>query len=161
MKKPKVVIATAILAVLAVTPRQVAAEQKSGKFVFDSYVTWKFIKTLDMGSIGNAKIVEGDGFNKAVEGRGPGPYEVSTFRCIAVFQEIGDKFTDKGSCVETDKDGDHIYAAFDYTSNVYLGGTGKYTAITGTFDGTPTYRHLSGDLGAELIIRHNAQWEIK
>jgi hypothetical protein len=161
MNKPNVIITMAILAVLAVAPHQAAAEQKSGKFVFDTYVTWRFIKTLDMGGVGSAQIVEGDGFNKLVEGSSPNPYGFSTFRCIAVFQQIGEKFTDKGSCVETDKDGDIIYATFDDTDNVYRGGTGKYKGLTGTYDATPIYRHLSGDRGAELIIRHQTQWEIK
>jgi hypothetical protein len=51
-----VIVTPTILAVLAVVPRQAAAEQKSGKFVFDSYVTWRFIKTLDMGDVGSAQI---------------------------------------------------------------------------------------------------------
>jgi hypothetical protein len=162
MKKPNAIITMAILAALAVAPRQVAAEQKSGKFVFDSYVTWRFINTLDMGKVGSATIVEGDGFSKVVEGNAPDPNGVWTFRCIAVFQQIGDKFSDTGSCVETDKDGDQAYTTFVDTNNVYRGGTGKYAGLTGTFDGRPIYGgHRPGDTHAALIIRHRAQWEIK
>jgi hypothetical protein len=161
MNKRNWIITTATLALLAASPPHAAAQQKSGKFVFDSYITWRFINTLDMGKVGNAQIVEGDGFSKVVEGSAPDPSGVWPFHCIAIFQQIGDKFTDKGTCAETDKDGDHIYVAFDGRHDVYVGGTGKYMGITGAFDGTPIYHHLSRDRSSEVIIRHQAQWEIK
>ena len=162
MNKQNVIITTALLAVLAVARRQATAEQKSGQYVFDSYITWRFINTLDMGKAGNVKLAEGDGFSKVVEGTSPNPDGISTFRCNAVFQQIGDRFSDTGSCVSTDKDGDHTYSTFVDHDSVYRGGTGKYTGLTGTFDGRPIYGgHRPGDTHAALIIRHRAQWEIK
>jgi hypothetical protein len=168
MNKPSVTITAAILAVLAVGPGQAAAEQKSGKFVFDSYNTWRFINTLDLGKAGNAKLAEGDGFSKVVEGTSPCAAQrsdctgVSTFRCIAVFQQIGDRFSDTGSCVSTDKDGDHTYSTFVDTTAYCRGGTGKYTGLTGTYDGAVIWGTPGGGGDhVERVIRHRAQWEIK
>jgi hypothetical protein len=155
MNEPNAIITAIILAVLVVAPRQAAAEQKSGKYVVDSY-------TLDMGKAGNAKLAEADGFSKVVEGTSPNPYGLSTFRCNAVFQQIGDRFSDTGSCVSTDKDGDHTYSTFVDHDSVYRGGTGKYTGLTGTFDGAVIWGTPGGDGDhVERVIRHRAQWEIK
>jgi hypothetical protein len=168
MNKPSVTITTAILAALAVAPRQAAAEQKSGKYVFDSYITWRFIKTLDLGKAGNAKLAEADGFSKVVEGTSPCAAQrsdctgISTFRCIAIFQQIGDRFSATGSCVDTDQDGDHIYSTFVDKEDVYRGGTGKYAGLTGTFAGRVIWgTHGGGGDHVERINRHQAQWEIK
>lgn len=168
MNKPSVIITTAILALLAVAPRQAAAEQKAGKFVFDSYGTWRFTKTLDLGKAGYAKLAEGDGFDKVVEGTSPCAAQrsdctgIETYRCIAVFQQIGDRFSDTGSCISTDQDSDHIYSTFVDAHSVYHGGTGKYAGLTGTFDGTVIWGiHGGGGDHVERVIRHQAQWEIK
>jgi hypothetical protein len=168
MNKQNWIITTVTLAVLAAAPRHAAAQQKSGKDVFDSYVTWRFINTLDMSKAGNAKLAEGDGFSKVVEGTSPCAAQrsdctgISTFRCIAVFQQIGDRFSDTGSCVSTDQDGDHIYSTFVDANSLYRGGTGKYTGLTGTFDGAVIWgTHGGGGDHVERVIRHRAQWEIK
>jgi hypothetical protein len=167
MNKPNAIITAAILAVFAVAPRQAAAQQKSGKYVFDSYITWRITKTLDMGKAGYAKLAEGDGFDKVVEGTSPCAAQrsdctgISTFRCIAVFQQIGDRSSGTGSCVGTDHDGDHIYSTFVDHDSVYRGGTGKYTGLTGTFAGTVIWgTHGSGGDHVERVNRHQAQWEI-
>jgi hypothetical protein len=121
-----------------------------------------------MGKAGNAKLAEGDGFDKVVEGTSPCAAQrsdctgISTFRCIAIFQQIGDTFSDTGSCVGTDQDGDHTYATFVDKHAVFRGGTGKYTGLTGTFDGTVIWgTHGGGGDHVERVNRHRAQWEIK
>jgi hypothetical protein len=143
MNEQNVIITTAVLAVLAAAAGQASAEQKSGKFVFDSYITWRFINTLDMGKAGNVKLAEGDGFSKVVEGTSPNPDGISTFRCNAAFQQIGDRFSDTGSCVSTDKDGDHTYSTFVDHDSVYRGGTGKYMGLTGSYDGAVIWGTLA------------------
>ena len=104
-------------------------------------------------------IVEGDGFDRLV--KGDARFDTRTFSCVAEFQQIGEKFGDTGSCISADKDGDNIFFTFVDSDGRMIGGTGKFKGITGSFVGTPLYRHVDGDRGVALIIHQVGQWQIE
>jgi hypothetical protein len=66
-----------------------------------------------------------------------------------------------GSCVETDKDGDNIFAIVDDKNHYLTGGTGKYKGITGTVSYTLVGLHETVGGRPALIVNHKAKWEIK
>jgi hypothetical protein len=147
------------LVAIAVQPGQAAEAPKSGHAEFDAYLTQRIVSTIDSG-VGKGMIVEGDGFDRLVNGQAP--FELLTFRCVSQIQNVGDKSDSSGSCVKTDKDGDHIFYTWEHDGWAFVGGTGKFKGITGKgVYAKPTYFHDSGDHGFELIAHHVVDWEIK
>ena len=75
--------------------------------------------------------VAGTSFND----NGSGPLHLGAAECVYTFYARGDKVVNKGYCAFGDDDGDRIFT--DWTgqgstgTNVIVGGTGKYTGITG------------------------------
>ena len=62
-------------------------------------------------------------------------------RCLGHYTSVGETFHFKGSCVETDKDGDNVFTTFDDKNHYMIGGTGKYKGITGTVPYTVVELH--------------------
>src|SRR5262245_38932877 len=71
------------------------------------------------------------------------------------------RFATNGSCVETDKDGDNVFTAFDNHNHYLKDGTGKYQGITGKIPHTVTTLHDAVDGHAASIINHKTTWEVK
>jgi hypothetical protein len=147
-----------VFVAMVVQLSQAAEAPKSGHAEFDAYVTQRIVSTIDSG-VGKGMIVEGDGFDRLVNGQAP--FELLTFRCVSQFQNIGDKSSSSGSCTKTDRDNDHIFYTWDDNGWAFVGGTGKYKGIAGKGVAKPTYFHDSGDHGFELIAHHVGDWEIK
>lgn len=161
MKIGMLAAAATLFAVGAAQPGCAADAAKSGKAEFDAYITFRLTKTIDSGA-GQGMIAEADGFDRLV--KGSAPFDLLTFRCVGNFTQIGDKVDSNGSCVKTDKDGDHIFYTFapgDDNPWVFVGGTGKFKGITGGGVGKVTYNHDSGERGWEMILHHEGSWAIK
>jgi hypothetical protein len=82
-------------------------------------------------------------------------------RCLYHLSVVGEIFNFNGSCVETDKDGDNIFAIVDDKNHYLMGGTGKYKGITGTVSYTVMGLHETVGGRPALIVNHKAKWEIK
>lgn len=69
-----------------------------------------------------------------------------TGRCIGMSRQAGGVYElVAGNCVYTDGDGDQIFEEYDGLAGRWIGGTGKYVGIAGTFDLTDiTIRQESG-----------------
>lgn len=161
MMKLSVLTVAALALAAAIRPSEAADAGKSGKAEFDAYVTWRVTKTIDSGA-GQGMIAEGDGFDRLVGGQAP--FQLLTFRCVGQFMQIGDKFDGDGSCVKTDKDGDHILYLFSPGADgpwTFAGGTGKFKGITASGVSKATYNHDSGERGWEAVYHHEGQWQIK
>jgi hypothetical protein len=74
---------------------------------------------------------------------------------------VGETNHINGSCVETDKDGDHVFSTFDGKNHYLVGGTGKYNGITGTVLYTVVAIHQTVGGRAAWIVNPKATWEIK
>jgi len=84
-------------------------------------------------------------------------------RCVGTVEIAGNQSTNRGACVDTDKDGDEIFSNYEAKgmagSHTFVGGTGKYAGMTGTAEYTaepvksPDGRPLS-------IVRHKASWKL-
>ena len=84
-------------------------------------------------------------------------------RCLGTVDTIGNEASNRGTCVETDKDGDEIYTTYEAKgstgTHAYVGGSGKYTGISGTasFIITPI---KSPDGRGMVIVTHQADWKL-
>src|SRR3978361_298911 len=56
-------------------------------------------------------------------------------RCIGMREANGNDVINRGSCIDTDKDGDQVFSTYEANAksgrHVFVGGTGKYHGITG------------------------------
>jgi hypothetical protein len=157
----KGIVGIAMFGLAAVAAPAVSAQEtpKSGHIIFDAYVTNRIVQSVDIG-IGKGVITESDDFDKLVNGKAP--FDLLTFRCVQQDQFAGQKWIDgSGSCMKTDKDGDHIFYIWDKTGWTFVGGTGKFNGITGKGTAKPIYYHDSGARGWELIAHHESDWAIK
>ena len=126
--------------------------------------------TIDFVAISSSSMKAGDHTVRTYESGGisrndnGGPmFNNMGVRCIGMFELAGNVATNRGTCIDTDKDGDEIFSTYEAKGmsglHTFVGGTGKYAGITGTaeytvepvksFDGTPMN-----------IIRHKATWRL-
>ena len=75
--------------------------------------------------------------------------------------ELKEKWDGKGSCVETDKDGDNVFTTFDDQNHYIIGGTGKYNGITGKVPYTYVDLHDTVGKRNASVVNHKATWSIK
>ena len=58
-----------------------------------------------------------------------------TGKCVGMTRQAGGAFElVAGNCVYTDADGDQLFEEYDGLAGRWVGGTGKYSGITGTLD---------------------------
>ena len=64
----------------------------------------------------------------------------------------------RGSCAETDAASDTVFTTFDNDNHYIVGGTGKYTGITGTVPYTAM--QLADTVGGRTarVVNHKASW---
>lgn len=78
----------------------------------------------------------GSAIGTSFNDNGRGPLHVGPAECVYTFYARGDTVENKGYCAFGDGDGDRIFTEWTGTgssgTNVIVGGTGKYTGITGS-----------------------------
>ena len=89
-----------------------------------------------------------------------GPFDKNFLRCIGQSAMVSGKFSNSGTCTETDKDGDKVFIAYGVGEFTYAGGTGKYKGITG--GGTNKVETIhEGKKNWAGILSSEKHWEIK
>jgi hypothetical protein len=73
-----------------------------------------------------------------------------SLRCLGTTEIAADKYSGRGTCTYTDKDGDQIVSTYDETSQnagitSFVSGTGKFAGFSGTGDYTLIARPKSAD----------------
>lgn len=85
-------------------------------------------------------------------------------RCIGMREANGNDVVNRGSCIDTDKDGDQVFSTYEANAkggrHVFVGGTGKYQGITGSAD--YTFQSVKVPEGARpmTIVLHKATWKL-
>jgi hypothetical protein len=85
-------------------------------------------------------------------------------RCIGMREANGNDVVNRGSCIDTDKDGDQVFSTYEANAksgrHVFVGGTGKYQGITGSAD--YTFQPVKVPEGARpmTIVPHKATWKL-
>ena len=138
-----------------------AAEfEKSGDAEYDTYYVSKTLAEIPSSELGRSGIDEFSGITRNVKGESP--FDRMSVHCIAHWTAIRNKpFTQNGSCVETDEDGDNILTTFDGGTHVMVGGSGKYRGIIGkaSFTVTPLHETVAGRQA--VIVNHKVHWDLQ
>lgn len=96
--------------------------------------------------------------------KGSGMLHNLGMRCWGFIDVIEGKPSSIGRCVEIDADGDQVFATFENKAGVgshtFIGGTGKYTGITGqqTFSGVSPVKGPDGL--TVLIVSTRTTWKL-
>ncbi len=95
---------------------------------------------------------------------GEAPFNDMGTRCIGMREANGNDVINRGSCIDTDKDGDQVFSTYEANAksgrHVFVGGTGKYQGITGSAD--YTFQSVKVPDGARpmTIVPHKATWKL-
>ena len=94
------------------------------------YFTFHKLAELKMEGTGSQWVEEQVGISRNTDGK---PFfDQMSVRCVGYVQEVKeDRTLNNGACVETDKDGDQVFATYDKKAHYLVGGTGKYKGISG------------------------------
>ena len=96
---------------------------------------------------------------------GDAPFNDMGTRCLGMREVTGSDVVNRGSCIDTDKDGDQVFSTFEADSksgkHEFVGGTGKYQGITGSAD--YTFQAMKVPEGARpmVLVPHKATWKIQ
>jgi len=148
----------AVVLTFCAAPASSAEFPKSGEAEYDAYYIDNTVAKIDSRA-GTGTIVDRTGITRNVNREGP--FHDMSVRCLYHMAVVGEIFTFNGSCVETDKDGDNVFTAFDDKNHYLMGGTGKYKGITGTVPYTLVGLHETVGGRKALIVNHKATWDIK
>ena len=148
----------AVVLTFCASPAAAAEFPKTGSAEYDTYYTDTTVEKIDSGASTGA-IVDSTGITRNVKGEGP--FHDMSVRCLYHWSVVGETNHFNGSCVETDKDGDNIFAIVDDKNHYLMGGTGKYKRITGTVSYTVVGLHETVGGRTAWIVNHKAIWEIK
>jgi hypothetical protein len=180
MKPLNMILVTTLLsgAAVALAPWTSLADPatplpSSGHSPYVTHFIFRPLLSLDDTGVGKASVMEAVGTTQNLKGEKM--LDKMAARCVALNVELDSKKYIDGVCVLTDSGGDKIVSTFDTRdidksqpemncgTHIIVGGTGKYTGITGkepfSCQAMPA---LAGPGGyTALDIPHNTVWEIK
>jgi hypothetical protein len=156
MAPRSVIVATLLLAPLSV---RAADLPKQGT---DSYTTTYVIVSSSQMKAGDRTITAYEGLGITRNDNGGPMFNDMGARCLGTSEMVGKDASSRGTCVETDKDGDEIYSTYQSKglsgTHTFFGGTGKYAGLSGTADYT-TQLVKGFDGRGMAIVRHKATWQ--
>ena len=140
---------------------QAAELPKQGE---DSYTTDYIVTSMKMTKFGDRAVTQIEFAGISHNDNGGEMFDKLGARCVG-FSENG---VGHGDCVDVDKDGDQIFTTYEVPEgsgkpgtgvHQYVGGTGKYTGITGQADLT-TIPVKSSDGTLMFVVPHKASWKL-
>src|SRR5215472_15951858 len=147
---------TAVALTFCAAPALSAEFPKTGEAEYDTYYVDNTVAKID-GGAGTGAIFDETGITRNVKGEGP--FHDMSVRCLYHRSTVGETVQFNGSCVETDKDGDHVFTTFDTKNHYMMGGTGKYKGITGTVSFSVVALHDTVGGRRAFLVKHKATWD--
>lgn len=128
-------------------------------------VTHFFTVTDKSMKMGNRLVIQRELSGVSTNDSGSGMFHNLGVRCLSFVDIVDGKASSTGRCVDTDADGDQIFHTFENTAGVgahtLIGGSGKFTGITGQ-QVFGAVRLIKGpDGGTSLIVPVKAKWKIQ
>jgi hypothetical protein len=156
MAPRSVFVATLLLAPLSVWAADLP---KQGT---DSYTTTYVAVSRDQMKAGDRMITAFESVGITRNDNGGAMFNDMGARCLGTSEVVGKDAVSRGTCVETDDDGDEIYSTYQSKglsgTHTFVGGTGKYAGLSGTADYT-VQPVKSPDGRGMAIVRHKAAWQ--
>jgi hypothetical protein len=111
--------------------QQVPMPPAEGKTSYTVYFTENVPRELDWGDLGSASITHLTGITRNKDGQAF--FDQMATTCISHYVEVTAAGAPRlqGSCSYMDRDGDQIFSTFVPGKLTYVGGTGKYTGLSG------------------------------
>ena len=136
---------------------------KQGKTNFTDYSTIVNPKTM---AVGKDSVVNYEVNGVSHNDDGGEMFNNMAIRCMGSSTTVEGEARSRGLCIQMDKDGDQIFLSYDNVGHAgspysatekFLGGTGKYTGMTG--DTESTRQIVKGPDGLlMLVLPHHATW---
>ncbi len=120
----------------------------------DSYTTTYVVTSFSLMKAGDRSVANSEAFGITRNDNGGAMFNNMGARCQGGMEAVGGVAMTRGTCVETDKDGDEIISTYEAK-----GGTGKYTGLSGTATYT-TQPIKSPDGRGMAIVVHKATWKL-
>ncbi len=129
----------------------------------DSYTTAYITVTANTMKAGDRTVVVYDSYGISRNDDGRPMFNAMGVRCEGTRETVGNESTNRGTCVDIDKDGDEIFSTYEAKggagAHTFFGGTGKYAGLTGTAD--YTYEPVKSPDGHGMgIVRHKSNWKL-
>ncbi|WP_233804887.1 hypothetical protein [Paraburkholderia sp. HP33-1] len=126
-----------------------------------SYVTYYInhvISSIDMDDQGNDEIIESFGITRNTSGQKI--FDNMSVHCVFYYGMHGGTDAAKGACTEMDADGDKVFTTFVVGTHTLIGGTGKYTGITGAASFTVNMLRPPAEGTHADVVDHKVSWKI-
>ena len=135
-----------------------SGEQGSDSYTIEYVTTWTDTMPLGDKAI---RLSKSEGVSK--NDAGHPMFDNMGARCFSLSETVSGVISAHGDCAQTDKNGDQIYSSFEIKGAAgtltFVGGTGKYSGITGTGDFTrQVIRSPDGRLMS--LVREKANWTL-
>ncbi|MFK5599932.1 hypothetical protein ACFZ8E_23485 [Methylobacterium sp. HMF5984] len=96
--------------------------------------------------------------------KGEAPFNDMGTRCVGMREANGNDVVNRGSCIDTDKDGDQVFSTYEANAksgqHVFVGGTGKYQGISGSAEYTFQAVKVPEGARSMTIVPHKATWKL-
>ena len=152
---------TAVAALLASSlPAQAADPSKQGT---DNYTTTYVTTSSATMRLGDRTVTNYDASGITRNDAGGSMFNNMSARCLGTREASGNQVSNRGSCIDMDKDGDQVFSTYEAKGNVgahtFIGGTGKYAGISGTAEYIGQPIKSSDDRGM-TVVAHKATWKL-
>jgi hypothetical protein len=147
-------------AVLAAPLARAAELPRSGT---DSYSTTYVTATFVTMKLGERTVTTYDSSGITRNESGGPMFNNMGTRCLGMREVVGGEALNRGSCIDSDADGDQIFSTYEAKgakgTHVFVGGTGKYAGMSGTADYTSQSVKSPDGRGMTLVI-HQSNWKL-
>jgi hypothetical protein len=151
---------------LAPLSAQAAEMAKQGE---DSYTTTYIVSASKTLKLGDRTITTLQFGGITRNDKGTGMFNNMGTECLGTRESLGTEVTSRGACVDMDQDGDQVFTTYEAKgssgaptagTHVFVGGTGKYSGISGKAD--YTVQGVKAPEGTTMfIVPHKATWILK
>lgn len=158
----KVTYKEGLIVILTIISSAASAQKieipQQGSTTYATYYLNHVRSNIDMGDQGNDSIIEGFGITRNTSGQKF--FDNMSVHCVFYYGEHGGKGEAKGACTETDADGDKVFSTFVVGTHTLIGGTGKYSGITGTASFTVNSLRPPAEGTHADVVDHQVTWKI-
>jgi len=129
----------------------------------DIYTTTYVMTSSETIKLGDRTVVNYDTSGITRNDNGGAMFNNMSARCLGTREAIGTEATNRGTCLEVDRDGDQIFSTYEARgssgAHTFFGGTGKYAGMSGTAECTGQ-AVKSSDGRSMTVVTHKATWRL-